>query len=543
VPDAFLEPLRDPLGDLVARYARTHVPFTAPAVATRLGLGQAVVGHVLARLAASGRVVEGEFLPGGAGSEWCDAEVLRTLRRRSLAALRKEVEPVPPAALGRFLATWQQVGGRLRGVDGVLRVVEQLQGAAVPASALESLVLPARVAGYTPALLDQLCAAGEVLWAGHGSLPGSDGWVSLHLADTAALTLPDADPEAAATPLHEALIAALSGGGAFFFRQLSDAVGATDDRETLAALWDLSWAGHVSGDTLAPVRALIGGRGTHRPRPAAPRGRYGRGRPAMPARSGPPSAVGRWSALPEREADPTRRAHTLAETLLDRHGVVIRGAVMSEGAPGGFAAVYRVLKAFEETGRCRRGYFVEGLGAAQFAVPGAVDRLRAMAADSERDLSAYDRAFAQESYQPTSYDAAGATAAASRALVLAATDPANPFGAALPWPSRGNDAGGKSAGHRPGRKAGALVMLVDGDLAVYVERGGRSLLTFTDDPGMLQLAVDALALAVRDGHLGRLTVERADGVGVLGRDGAGPLATALESAGFHATPRGLRLRR
>jgi ATP-dependent helicase Lhr and Lhr-like helicase len=541
VPDAFLEPLRDPLGDLVARYARTHVAFTSAAIAARLGLGQAVVGHALARLAASGRVVEGEFLPGGAGTEWCDAEVLRTLRRRSLAALRKEVEPVPPAALGRFLPTWQHVGGLLRGADGVLRVVEQLQGAAVPASALESLVLPARVAGYSPALLDQLCAAGEVLWAGHGSLPGSDGWVSLHLADTAALTLLDADPEAVATPLHEALLAALAGGGAFFFRQLSDAVGATDDHETLAALWDLSWAGHVSGDTLAPVRALIGGRGTHRPRPATPRGRYGRGRygrgrPAMPIRSGPPSAVGRWSALPERETDPTRRAHTLAETLLDRHGVVIRGAVMSERAPGGFAAVYRVLKAFEETGRCRRGYFVEGLGAAQFAVPGAVDRLRAMAAEAERDLSPYDRP-----YPATAHDAGGPTASTSRALVLAATDPANPFGAALPWPARGEDPS-KSAGHRPGRKAGALVMLVDGSLAVYVERGGRTLLTFTEDRGRLQLAVDALALAVRDGHLGRLTVERADGVGVLSRAGASPLGTALESAGFHATPRGLRLR-
>jgi ATP-dependent Lhr-like helicase len=242
----------------------------------------------------------------------------------------------------------------------------------------------------------------------------------------------------------------------------------------------------------------------------------------MPARSGPPTAVGRWSALPAREADPTRRAHTLAETLLDRHGVVIRGAVMSEHAPGGFAAVYRVLAGFEETGRCRRGYFVEGLGAAQFAVPGAVDRLRAMA---------------------TAYDDRGPAVVASRAVLLAATDPANPFGAALPWPTRGTDITSKSTGHRPGRKAGALVVLVDGALAVYVERGGRTLLTFTADAEPLQLAVDALALAVRDGHLGRLTVERADGVGVLARDGGSPLGAALESAGFHATPRGLRLGR
>jgi ATP-dependent Lhr-like helicase len=525
VPDAFLEPLRDPLGDLVARYARTHVPFTAAAVAARFGLGTAVVAHVLARLVASGRVVEGEFLPGGAGTEWCDAEVLRTLRRRSLAALRKEVEPVSPAALGRFLPTWQHVGGRLRGTDGVLRVVEQLQGAAVPASALESLVLPARVAGYSPAQLDELCAAGEVLWAGHGSLPGSDGWVSLHLPDTAALTLPDPDPEAVSTPRHQELLDALASGGAFFFRQLSDVAGATDDAETLAALWDLSWGGHISGDTLAPVRALVTGRGSHRPRPATPRGRYSRNRPAMPARSGPPTAVGRWSALPAREADPTRRAHTLAETLLDRHGVVIRGAVMSEHAPGGFAAVYRVLAGFEETGRCRRGYFVEGLGAAQFAVPGAVDRLRAMA---------------------TAYDDRGPAVVASRAVLLAATDPANPFGAALPWPDRvssgsAGDPGEAAAGHRPGRKAGALVVLVDGALTLYVERGGRTLLTWTDEPERLEAATASLAEAARRGSLGRLTVEKADGEQLLGA-GATPLRVALQSAGFVSTPKGLRLR-
>ncbi|MDQ1617562.1 MAG: ATP-dependent helicase Lhr and Lhr-like helicase [Actinomycetota bacterium] len=533
VPDAFLEPVRDPMGDLVARFARTHVPFTVAALAERLGLGPAVVGQALDRLAANGRVVQGEFLPGGAGTEWCDAEVLRTLRRRALAALRKDVEPVPPAALGTFLPAWQQVGGRLRGVEGVLRVVEQLQGAAVPASALESLVLPARVSGYSPAMLDELCAAGEVRWAGHGSLPGADGWVSLHLADQAPLTLPDPDPEAVTTPLHEALLEVLSGGGAFFFRQLSDAAGGTDDRETLAALWDLVWGGHLSGDTLAPARALAGGgRGAHRPRAATPRGRYGRGRPAMPTRTGPPTAVGRWAALPVRETDPTRRAHSLAERLLDRHGVVIRGAVMSERAPGGFAAVYRVLATFEETGRCRRGYFVEGLGAAQFAQPGAVDRLRATASTLERDEQA-------TAFSP--YDLAPPHA--SRALVLAATDPANPFGAALPWPGRGDPDSARSAGHRPGRKAGALVVLLDGELAIYVERGGRTLLTWTDAPDVLQPAVDALALAVRDGHLGRITVERADGVGVLSRDGGSPLGTALETAGFHATPRGLRLRR
>jgi ATP-dependent Lhr-like helicase len=216
------------------------------------------------------------------------------------------------------------------------------------------------------------------------------------------------------------------------------------------------------------------------------------------------------------ETDPTRRAHTLAEVLLDRYGVVTRGAVVAERAPGGFAAVYRVLSTFEETGRCRRGYFVEGLGAAQFALPGAVDRLRAVAAALERDADAPARA-----------------EVGPRALVLAATDPANPFGAAVPWPGRGAD-----ARHKPGRKAGALVVQVDGHLVLYVERGGRTLLTWSDDPSVLQPAVDALSLAVREGHLGRLTVERADGAGVL--DSA--LGRALEEAGFHATPRGLRLR-
>ena len=483
-----------------------------------------MVEQALARLAGTGRIVAGEFLPGSAGAEWCDAEVLRTLRRRSLAALRKEVEPVPVEALASFLPAWQQVGSRLRGAAGVLRVVEQLQGAQVPASALESLVLPVRVQDYSPAQLDELCAAGEVLWRGHGSLPGSDGWVSLHLADSAHLTLPAPDPVAISSPMHQAVIDALAGGGAFFFRRLADVVGSsedagsTDDQALVAALWDLVWSGHVSNDTRAPLRTLVaGGGGAHKSRRAAPRGRYGRSRPTMPSRTGPPVAAGRWSLLPEVEADPTRRAASLAEVLLDRHGVVIRGAVAAERAPGGFAAVYRVLATFEETGRCRRGYFVEGLGAAQFALPGAVDRLRGVGTAIERS---------GEGPRPTGADV-------PRALVLASTDPANPFGAAVPWPSRGED-----AGHKPGRKAGALVVLVDGRLVLYVERGGRTLLTWAEEPGLLQPAVDALSLAVREGQLGRLTVERADGAGVLDS----PLGRALEEAGFHATPRGLRLR-
>ncbi|MBB5789799.1 ATP-dependent helicase [Jiangella mangrovi] len=514
VHDAFTAPVADPLGDIVARYARTHGPFHAADVATRFGLGVAVVVSTLRRLAAEGRVVEGELRPGSTGTEWCDAEVLRLLRRRSLAALRKEAEPVDAATLGRFLPAWQSVGSSLRGPDGVLRVVEQLGGSAVPASALESLVLPARVAGYTPAWLDELTAAGEVVWSGHGTLPGSDGWVSLHLADTAHLTLPDVDLADAEAPLHAAVLVTLAGGGAYFFRQLSDAVTPLvetppDDPALTTALWDLVWAGLVTNDTLTPLRSLLSGRPAHRSRPARPRSRYARGRPAMPSRTGPPAAAGRWSLLPDRDTDTTRRAHAAAEALLDRHGVVTRGAVQAERLPGGFAAAYRVLSAFEDTGRARRGYFVAGLGAAQFGTPGAVDRLRSFAQlDDDRPASA---------------------------LVLAATDPANPYGAALPWPERGESG---SAGHRPGRKAGALVVLIDGALALYVERGGRTLLSWTDEAAHLRAAADALALSVREGALGALRVERADGEQVT----TTPLGEALTAAGFHVTPRGLRLR-
>ncbi|HWH28899.1 MAG TPA: ATP-dependent helicase [Mycobacteriales bacterium] len=538
VAEAFTEPVRDPLGDLVSRYARTHGPFHPADVAHRFGLGVAVVDAALARLSASGRVVHGEFRPGGTGLEWCDAEVLRTLRRRSLAKLRKEVEPVPPDALARFLPQWQGLGRQAgRGVDGLLRAVEQLQGVPVPASALEQLVLPSRVADYSPSLLDELTSSGEVLWAGAGALPGNDGWVSLQPADSADLLLPPVDPELALTPLQSQVLDALDGGAALFFRAISDRVGELDaavgDTALAAALWELVWAGLVTNDTLTPLRALLGtGRTTHSSKraPARQRSRYGR--PVMPTRTGPPAAAGRWSLLPTRESDPTRRTTAVAEALLDRYGVVTRGSVVAERVPGGFAAVYQVLKAFEEAGRVRRGYFVEGLGAAQFAAPGAVDRMRALAATGTQPEEPL-----WSTPVPGGWDASPATQRQrrrrddARAVVLAATDPANPYGAALPWPPQ-------ESGHRPGRKAGALVVLVDGRLVLYVERGGRTLLSFTDDDSCVAPAADALALAVRDGALGRLTVEKADGEPAL----TSALGLALEAAGFRPTPRGLRLR-
>jgi ATP-dependent helicase Lhr and Lhr-like helicase len=519
VPETFTEPVRDPLGDLVARYARTHGPFHAADCATRLGLGVAVVGVTLERLASVGRVVAGEFRPGGSGSEWCDAEVLRTLRRRSLAKLRKEVEPVPASALARFLPAWQGVGARTRGADGLLRVIEQLAGAAVPASALETTVLPSRIADYSPALLDELTAAGEVTWTGAGALPAGDGWLSLAPTDVADLLLPDVGGSVPDDGLAGAVLDALDGDQALFFRTVSDRVGSTDDPALVAVLWELVWAGLLTNDTLAPLRALLGSTGRPGPtrRRAPARSRYGRvGRPAMPSRTGPPTAAGRWSRVPPREPDQTRRAHAQAEVLLDRHGVLTRGAVMSERVAGGFAAVYPVLRAAEESGRTRRGYFVESLGAAQFASPGAVDRLR--------------------TYGPDAAERRGREG--TSAVVLAAADPAQPFGAALPWPERAT-ADGEGRGHRPGRKAGALVVLVDGELTLYVERGGRTLLSWTEQPAALQAAADALALSVREGGLGRLAVERADGESV---HTSSALSDALEAAGFRPTPRGLRLR-
>ena len=527
IPEVFTAPVPDPLGDLVSRYARTHGPFPAAAVAERYGLGTAVVAMALRRLAP--RVAEGDFLD--QGTEYCDAEVLRLLRRRCLARLRKEVEPVPAEVLGAFLPAWHGITTPARRADAgaVLEVIERLAGTPVPASALESLILPARLPGYSPAMLDELTSAGEVVWSGAGALPGGDGWLVLAPAavlagDGAQLLLPD-PAEITMTPLHTAVLAALEHGGGLFFRMLSDRVGSTstvlpNDGELATAVWDLVWAGRLTNDTLAPLRITLGA--SSRPARSQPSPRTRPGRPArlsMPSRTGPPTVSGRWSLLPAPGGDPTVRAHALATTLLDRHGVLTRGAVAAERVPGGFAAVYPVLRAMEESGQCRRGYFVEGLGAAQFALPGAVDRMRAVAKDMTSE----------------------------RAVVLPAADPAQPYGAALPWPDRpgavpangpANGPVSGPVGHRPGRKAGALVVLSGGALVLYVERGGKTLLSWSDDPDVLAPAAAALAGSVRGGALGRLSVERADGGGVYDS----PLAKALESAGFRPTPRGLRLR-
>jgi ATP-dependent Lhr-like helicase len=369
--------------------------------------------------------------------------------------------------------------------------------------------------------------------------------VALCPTELAPLLLPEPAEALDLEPLHLAILDALGEDAALFLRGITARCGQGDEpaspADVLSAVWDLLWAGYVTNDTVAPLRGLLGsGRTAHKARRPTPRGRYaGRG-PAVIAADQQsraavsPSAAGRWSRLPNRVADPTRRAHALGEVLLDRYGVVTRGSVMAERIPGGYAGVYSVLSIYEEAGRARRGYFVEGLGAAQFAAEGAVDRLRALATSIDPGESRPDGTLRSSSPHSESER--------TGALVLAATDPANAYGAALPWPSRPVGQDGTPGGHKPGRKAGALVVLVDGDLILYVERGGRTLLSWSEEPDLLQPAVDALALTVRDGWLGKLTVSKTDGEDVLAAGRNSALAQALAAAGFRSTPQGLRLR-
>ncbi|WP_437564045.1 Lhr family helicase [Sorangium sp. So ce542] len=532
LPIAFLEPAADPLGELVARYARTHGPFRADDVARRFGLGPAPVLAALARLADRGRVVEGEFLPGGRGREFCDAEVLRSLKRRSLARLRAEVEPVPPEAYARFLADWHNLHRRRRGLDGLLAALEQLQGAPLSASALEAEILPARVEGYRPGDLDALCAAGEVLWRGVEPVGDGDGRVALYLAEAYPYLAPP--PGRAEGPLAEGIRAALARRGALFFSDLSRETGAFG-ADLLAALWDLVWAGEVTNDTLAPLRALgresrSSGRRRDRERPALGRGLSGlRGR-----RIGPPGSEGRWSLLafpgasvgsgapaaasgapagtPGAPAAPgeTERRAALARALLERHGVLTREAAAVEGLAGGFSAVYDVLRAMEEAGQARRGYFIAGLGAAQFAVPGADDRLRACREPSDDP----------------------------RTLVLAATDPASPWGAAVRWPELAAREGGAPEGAvrgpvRPQRAAGALVILHDGRLLAWMGRTERSLTTFLPEAepergAAIHAIASALAGLVAEGRRRAVLVATIDGEPAH----SSPLSRALAEVGF-----------
>ena len=525
VPEAFLGPAAGALDGLLARFARTHGPFLTPEPATRWGLPVGIVEDALERLHASGTILRGEFRPGGAEREWCDPDVLRLLRRRSLARLRREVEPVDPAALARFLPAWHGIAPVLgpgsdaapfRGsaaLERLAEVVDQLAGVAIPASVLERDVLPARIPGYSPRLLDELGAMGEVAWIGRGSLGRDDGRIALYRPGREALrpTSPaDANDDPASKPSserHERIRAHLASRGASFYRAIHAAAGGGSDREMLDALWDLVWAGEVTNDTFAPLRALRWKRPTGSGGGAGAR----RGRPGRLTALGPPEAAGRWSLVePFEGISPTERVHAQSLALLERHGVLTREAVAAEGVEGGFSGVYPILRALEESGRIRRGYFVDGLGAAQFALAGALDRLRAVR-DGE-----------EGSGTPTVH-------------VLAAADPANPYGAALGWPRRGD------TDRRPfQRAAGAYAALVDGLAALYVERGGSTLQTLpaADDPDVRVAALTGLRALVRDGRFRELVIRKIDGEDVA----TSPWRPFLLEAGFSAGYRGLTLR-
>ena len=507
LPESLLEPVADAVAELVRRYARTHAPFTASEAAHRFGLGPGVVLGALQRLAQGGRVVEGEFRPGGHGREWCDAEVLRALRRRSLARLRHEVEPVEHTVLGRFLVNWHGIGRRRRGLDALLDVVEQLQGAPLVASTLERQVLPARLEGYEPSLLDTLISAGEVLWLGVEPLGERDGRIALYLTEHAKSLLPShADGAQDALADREArVLAFLTRQGASFFGPVHDAAGGGFPQETVDALWTLVWKGLVTNDTLHPLRAYAAG-------PERAR-RPSRATPFRSRRLVPPSAEGRWSIVSVLDrASPTAWAKAVTEQLLARHGVVTREVTTIDPLPGGFSAVYPVLRRLEETGRVRRGYFVAGLGAAQFAQPGAVDLLRAQRDPREEPQVA----------------------------TLAATDPANPYGALVPWPDW---PGAESL--RASRSAGARVVLVDGRAAAWIARGDRQLLSALPDeePDRARvgraLARELVRLAYDDpaDRRGWLVAE------VNGAPAAvSPLGPFLLEQGFAVTSGGLQLR-
>lgn len=709
LPTTLLEPVAEPLEDLVSRYARTHIPFTAQQAAEHFSrltpVGVGVLTPVLQRLQQQRRLISGEFLPevlralGSAGVEWVDAQVLRTIRARSLAALREEIEPVSAQVYGVFLPSWQNVrslsvrvaqtlpeasaygafiparrtatvvGERVaplstaapnplaehsaeNGTDNsgqdsasatedLLTAIDQLAGVRVPASALETLILPARVPGYQPHMLDELMASGRVFFTGAGQLGGgsaqkSDGWIRLHLSESSSLTLGEDYPEQllraenpelwealqAPGTLEHAIYEALAHGGLFVpalrervAQLMSAAVPAgqvvtfPDAAEISAALWRLVWAGAVTNDSFAPVRAMLAGMRSAHPTPAAPArltrvGRRGAGRIAaarasmgnglaggygadsysssgysVPAagrglrslRGGlhavapavAPQDSGRFSrvdTLLQEPVEATVAALARADLLLDRYGVLTRGCLQVEDSAGGFSQLYRIYSAAEDRALVRRGYFIEGLGAAQFAAPTTVDLLRSTADSLSIPAGPQGfgatQGFGASAYTPQRTDTEQVYGTFTVTL-LAATDPANPYGAALSWPAIPSFAheGEGTVKHRPARKAGACVVLVDGAPVLYVERGAKTLLAFTTDPILLEAAAPALARLVSAGGAEKISVEKVNDVELLGTHTLSvsggevmehpveALRAALQAQGFYATVRGLSLRR
>ncbi|HKD33776.1 MAG TPA: helicase-related protein, partial [Gaiellaceae bacterium] len=481
LPEVFLEADDAPLESLVRRFARSRGPFTTAEASAQFGRD---VEAALRELERRDELVRGELRPGGSEREWCDPEVLRRLRRASLAALRREVEPAEQAAFGRFLPGWHGVDRRA----SLREALVPLQGLALPVSLWESDVLPRRVPGYRPEQLDAVCASGEVVWVGAGL-----DRVAIYFREDAPALGPPPPAERPERAAHERLRAALGRSALFWYDLLADT--GLEAEEALPALWDLVWAGEVTNDAWTPLRA---GRRYQTSTRAQRSRRFSR------RRAGEITATqGRWSPTAQLfQGRPDRRA--LAELLLERHGIVTRDAVRAEGIPGGYSAVYGELRSLETLGLCRRGYFVEGLGGAQFALGGAVERLREL------------RRHEDEEPEP---------------LVLAAADPAQPYGAALPWPKR--------AGARAARVAGARVVLLAGEPALFVERGGRSLVPLRDpEETWLREALSALVEDFRRSSLRRLAVERFDGEPV----GETTVMPLLLDVGFVQGPRRATLR-
>jgi ATP-dependent helicase Lhr and Lhr-like helicase len=495
LPETFLADHPDAMRALVRRYARTHGPFPTAQLAARYGVDPT---PALRELEREGALVRGELLPGGSEREWCDSDVLRRVRRASLAHLRREVEPAARDRFARFLPSWQNVDAHRAagaGPDRLRDALVPLQGVVLTPKVWEEDVLPRRLGAYSPAWLDELCTSGELVWIGAGARGRGDGRVALYFREDIRLAGPppaNAKLERAEGEPHEAIRERLAGGPSFWLDLLADLEFPAEELHN--ALWDLAWGGEVTNDAFAPLRA---------PRLRSVPAHERQGRRFARRRSGAGAAVqGRWSLtapLFENAPGPGARLRAQAELMLERYGIVTRETVLAEGVPGGFSTLYAELGNLELLGTARRGYFVEGLGGAQFALPGAVERLRSLPEENG-------------GFQ-----------------VLAATDPANPYGAALPWPK-------PPSGRRPARTPGAHVLIRDGEPLVYVERGGRSILRMVElGDADLAAAMEALAGAVSAGRLPKLGVEKLDGEPVIGSGHE----QALLSAGFSRGPRKL----
>ena len=560
LPQAHLAPVDRAVPQLLARWARGRGPFPAADAVEAFGLAPGVARGALEQLTAERVLQQGEFTPGRDGEEWVEAEVLRRIRRASLAASRREIAPVPGPVYARFLGQWQHLAGRRadgrrdrptwRDRDGLLSVVDQLAGVSLPLSAWESQVLPARLPDVTPALLDAAFASGELVWTGHGRLGAEDGWIRLHLAEALPLGLDAAALEEAAASLTEGstaarLLALLRGTpGALRHGQILTAL--ADEGEALAppavheALWDLAFSGLITNDSFEALRSYSrgpassrGSRAAGRSRPLTRRGAarlsaamMRQGAASVSELAEGPVGAGRWSAVRVEPVDPAARAAALATLLLDRHGVVTRGAMDVEDIPGGFAAVYRVLAMLEENGSCRRGYFVDGLGASQFAPVEAVDRLRDRGHDAEA--------------APGPSESPGGGGASATTVALAVTDPANPYGAALPWPEL-TIPPPEGATVRPARRAGALVLLRDGHVGAVVDKGAKHLLWWAEESARDEVAAQLVRAIAEESRLPQLRIERINGHGIDSAPVA-EIARALVDAGCYRSPRSLRLR-